>query len=331
MAYWNDGGSANKILVIGDIMLDEYVIGRAKRLCSEAPVPIIEEAETYYFPGGAANVAANIKGMGGQVILAGVIGKDEEGEFLRKILSRLDIPTVLGVDSGRPTIVKKRIGTRDQLIVRVDREVAKEISQGIFHDIIRVVALLLEDVKLVAVSDYDKGVVTEKLISVVSEICRSRNIPVFVNPSGTEYGKYREADLLVPNFRSLEILYGKEICDFDEMQKAAGLIFSASACKACIITWGCNGAVLFRNDKEWIHYPRRNEKRSAFISGAGDVFLAALAMATVQGASLEVSCMAANETVSAVEGRIGTMAADAATWKEVIKYIYKKEAKVTPG
>ena len=132
------------------------------------------------------------------------------------------------------------------MIVRVDREVAKEISQGIFHDIIRVVALLLEDVKLVAVSDYDKGVVTEKLISVVSEICRSRNIPVFVNPSGTEYGKYREADLLVPNFRSLEILYGKEICDFDEMQKAAGLIFSASACKACIITWGCNGAVLFR-------------------------------------------------------------------------------------
>ena len=84
---------------------------------------------------------------------------------------------------------------------------------------------------------------------------------------------------------------------------------------------------MFRNDKEWIHYPRRNEKRSAFISGAGDVFLAALAMATVQGASLEVSCMAANETVSAVEGRIGTMAADAATWKEVIKYIYKKRSK----
>ena len=83
MAYWNDGGSANKILVIGDIMLDEYVIGRAKRLCSEAPVPIIEEAETYYFPGGAANVAANIK-YGRSVILAGVIGKDEEGEFLRK-------------------------------------------------------------------------------------------------------------------------------------------------------------------------------------------------------------------------------------------------------
>jgi len=322
VAYRSDGGSGSKILVIGDIMLDEYIIGRAMRLCPEAPVPIIEDAETYYFPGGAANVAANIRSMGGRVILAGVIGNDEEGECLRKILSNRDIPTVLGVDPGRPTTVKKYIGTREQLIVRLDRELVKEIAQGIFHDIIKVVALLLEDVKLVAVSDYGKGAVTSKLISVICEICKSKNISVFVDLKGTDYTKYREVYLIKPNFVSLEVMYGCDIKNIEDMQKAVGKVFSDTGCKACIVTWGPNGTVLFKNKEEWIHYPCRGESHSAYISRAGDVFLAALAMATVKGMPLEVSCMTANETASAFAGRIGTMMVEEATWKEIIEYIY---------
>ncbi|MGI6140855.1 MAG: bifunctional heptose 7-phosphate kinase/heptose 1-phosphate adenyltransferase [Caldicoprobacterales bacterium] len=317
MAYQKEGKSTRKVLVIGDIMLDKYVIGRVRRMCPEAPVPVIECAETWCYPGGAANVAANIKSMGGQVILAGVIGKDEEGEFLRKILKRKGIPAVLGVDAGRPTTVKKRIGTREQLIVRLDRELAEEISQGIFHDILKVVAVLLEDVKLVTVSDYGKGVVTRKLISAISDICKSRNIPIFVDPKGPNFSKYSDADIVKPNFHSLEILYGKDIRDIDDMQKAVDMVFSATGCKACIVTWGCYGAILFRSAEDWIHYPCRAEWNTAYISGAGDVFLAALAMAGIQGMPLEAACIAANEAASAAAGRIGTMVADAATWEKL--------------
>lgn len=321
MAYQKEDKSSKKVLVIGDIMLDQFVIGKAKQLCLEAPVPIIEGAETHYFAGGAANMAVNIKNMGGQVILAGVIGKDEEGDVLRKILNKKGIPTVLGVDIGRPTTVIKRVGTREQLLVRLDREIVEEISRGIFHDIIKVVTLLLEDVKLVTISDYGKGVVTRKLISAINEICKTRTIPILVDPIGTDYSKYRVADVVKPTFQSLEILYGKSIRNIDDMQKAVEIVFSKTGCKACIVTWGINGTILFTNAENWVHFPCQTERSTTLISGADDVFLSALAMASIEGMSLEAACKAANEIASTVAGKFGTMIADAVTWQKTVNKI----------
>lgn len=319
MAYCNDNKSDKKVLVIGDIMLDQYVIGKARRLCPEAPAPILEAEETWCFPGGAANVAANIKNMGGQVFLAGVVGKDEEGDSLRKLLNQKDIPVVLGVDTGRPTTVKKRIGTREQLLVRLDRELAEEIPQGIFHDILKVVAVILEDVRLVTISDYGKGVVTKELITAVNETCKSRNVPVFVDPKGMDFTKYKGADVVKPNFQTMETLYGREIRDVGDLENAAEVVFAAIGCKACIVSWGSNGVILFRSPKDWVHYPYQTAWNTAYVSGSEDVFLAGLAMAAIRGLSLEAACMAANETASAAVGRIGTMVADAATWKDLVE------------
>jgi len=325
VAYQKESESTRKVLVIGDIMLDHYVIGKVRRLCPEAPVPIIEDAESHYFAGGAANVAANIKSMGGQVILAGVIGKDEEGNTLRRILSQKGIPTVLGVDIGRPTTVKKRVGTREQLVVRLDRELVDEISQGIFHDILKVVTLLLEDVKLVAVSDYGKGVVTKKLISAINEICKPRKIPIYVDPKGTDYTKYKEAFVVKPSFRSLEILYGKHIRDIKDLQKAVDIVFCTTGCKACIVTWGINGAILFRSADDWIHFPCQTKRNTTYILGTGDVFLSALAMGAIQGIPLWAACMAANEVSSTVTGRFGTMVADAANWENAVNNLHLEQ------
>lgn len=319
MTYQKEIKSTRKVLVIGDMMLDQYVIGQARRLCPEAPVPIIEGVETLSFAGGAASVAANIKSMGGQVILAGVIGKDEEGDTLRKILNQRGIPTVLRVDAGRPTTVKKRVGTEEQLVVRLDRGITEEICQGIFHDILKVVTLLLEDVKLVAVSDYGKGVVTSKLISAISEICKTRKVPIYVDPAGSDYSKYRNAVLVKPSFSSLEVLYGKNIRCIDDMQKAVSIVFTSTGCKACIVSWGFNGAVLFRSAEDWIHFPCQASRNTSYIYGAGEVFLSALAMAAIEGLPLEDACKAANKVASAVTGRFGTLVTDGTVWEKTAR------------
>ncbi|HHY83102.1 MAG TPA: hypothetical protein GX505_10565 [Clostridiales bacterium] len=318
MVYLKDRESVRKVLVIGDIMLDQYVIGKASRLCPEAPAPVLEADEINCFPGGAANVAVNIKNIGGQVTLAGVIGKDEEGEILRKALKQKDISAVLGVDPTRPTTVKKRIGTREQLVVRLDRELVKDIPHGIFHDILQLVTVLLDDVNLVTISDYGKGVVTRELFAAVGERCKSRNIPVFVDPKGADFTKYRGAELIKPNLQSMEAIYGNEIHNIHELESAADLVFSSTLCKACIMTWGANGVVLFRSPKDWIHYPCPIVWQTPFISGAGDVFMAGLSMAACQGLPIEIACMMANDLAASTVGRIGTVTADAATWKELL-------------
>jgi rfaE bifunctional protein kinase chain/domain len=297
--YCNDSKSHRKVLVIGDIMLDQYVIGKARRLCPEDPEPVLEAVETRCFPGGAANVAVNIKNMGGQVILAGLIGKDEEGDLLRKLLNQKNIPALLGVDAGRPTTVKKRIGTSEQLFVRLDREREGGIPKGIFHDILKVVAVILEDVGVVIISDYGKGVVTRELIAAVSVTCKARNIPIYVNPIGSDFSRYRQTDVLKPSFHTMEILYGSEIRKAGDLEKAAEVVFAVTNCKACIVTWGSNGVILFRSPGDWIHYPCQKTWDTVYDPGTEDVFLAGLAMAAIKGLSLKAACMEFHVTASA--------------------------------
>ena len=302
MVDWISRESARKILVIGDIMLDQNVVGKPQPLCQDAPTLVLKEMETKYHPSGAAGVASNIKNMGGQVTLAGVVGKDDEGETLRRLLNHKDIPAVLGIDSTKPTTVKKRIGTKEQLVVRLDREEIGDVSLGIFHDILKLVTLLLEDVKLVSISDYGNGVVTRELILTVSEICQSKNIPVIVDPVGTDFSKYQGVDILKPSFRSVEAMYGRNILGIEDLEEAVEYIFNTTHCQACIVSWlesgNTNGVILFHSPKDWIHYPWPLDRKNSNQSCANDVFMAGLAIAVAQGFSLESSCRLANETVA---------------------------------
>ncbi len=301
MVDWIGREPARKILVIGDIMLDRFFIGMPRPLCEEPLALLFKDKETKYYPGGAASVAASIKKMGGQVTVAGVVGNDEEGETLRKLLNQKDIPAVLGVDSTRPTTVKKRISTKEQLVVRTDSDQPEHISPGIFHDILKLVTLLLEDVKLVSISDYGYGVVTRELILTVSEICQSKNIPIIVDPAGIDFSKYQGVDILKPEFHSVEVMYGKDILGIKDLEKAVELLFISTGCQACIISWlepgNTNGVILFHTPKDWVHLPWPIVMKSINHSCANDVFMAGLAIAVAQGFSLETSCRLANEAV----------------------------------
>ncbi|MDD4680881.1 MAG: PfkB family carbohydrate kinase [Clostridia bacterium] len=295
MVHWNNRESARKILLIGDIMLDQYNIGM--------PRPLYQETEISCFLGGAAGIAANIKNMGGQVTLAGVVGKDENGDILRRLLNQKDIPAVIGVDSTRPTTVKKQISIRGQLMVRLDREQLGDIPMGIFHDILKVMAVLLEDVKLVSILDYGKGVVTRELVMAVIEICQSKNIPVIVDSNGLDFSKYKGADVLKLSFQAMETLYGKEILGIDDLETAMKLLYTVTECRACIVSWlipiPANGVIFFRSPSDWIHFPWALNRKEIHFPCADDLFMAALAIAAAQGCSMESSCRMAGETAAA--------------------------------
>ena len=314
-----DRESGQKILVIGDIILEKYIIGQATRLCPEVPIPLLEPDETNCCLGGAANVAANIKSIGGRVTLAGVVGKDEEGEEIRKILKQKDIPAILGVDGSRPTTVKQWVGTREQFVVRLDRELARDIPSGIFHDILRLVPLLTDDNGPVIVADYGKGVVTEELMAAVREICSPKEIPVLVRPGGMNFSKYKGADILQPDSFTLEALWGKRIQNKEDLGKAAETVFSVTGCGACVVTWESNGAVLLRRPGEWVHYPCYTGQDAGCLSGTGDVFLAGLAMGISMGLPLGTACGMANKLASSVAGKAGTLVAEADAWNKIVQ------------
>lgn len=302
MTAWNIGKSIGKILVIGDLMLDRQIIGLAEDFHSEEQASIIDTGIPRYFPGGSASLASNIRKMGGQVTLAGVIGKDEEGEILRKILNQKEIPAVLGVEAGRPTTVREFIRSRQQTPVQVDRNPACEISIGIFNDILKVVALLLEDIRLITISDYGIGVVTRGLIAAVSEICAGRNIPILIDARVTDFSKYRGADVIKSDIRCMESFYGREIRDITVLEKSAEIVFSETGCTACIIVKDGNGVILFHSPRKWIHYTLAAVGNLIDDSEAVDIFMAGLSMAICQGLPVESACMAASEAVSAMAG-----------------------------
>lgn len=194
-----DEKTGRTILVIGDIILSQY--NKGTRDLDESSLSL----------GGAANMAINIADIGGRVILASVIGRDQDGEAIRKMLKQKDIPAVLAVDPSRPTVVGEWTGT----------------PIGIFHDILKLITVMMEDVNLVVIVDCGKGVVTEELMSAVCEISKPRDIPVLVVPMEFDFGIYKEADLIISRLPAIKVLYGLVNVCGEDWYKAADEIFIA--------------------------------------------------------------------------------------------------------
>ncbi len=311
-----DKGDGRKILVIGDIILDQYLTGYANRLCPEAPVPIVAIEDEKWYLGGAANVAVNIRAMGGQVLLAGVVGQDMEGNSIKKMLKAQDIPLVLRIDASRPTTVKKRILAQDHLLLRVDRESCTDILEGTFQDIVTIITAM-PDIAMVVISDYRKGVVTEALMEMVRHLCQHRQIPVYVNPRGNNYRMYKGVEIISPTLDALEIFYGQDICSIDALEDAVRSIFLVTQCNTCIVTLETNGVIYFRGPSDWVHYPWQRQMDGRSATGAEGVFLAALVMGIERGLNPEKACEVANRVTLASKRLIGTMVATKESFEEV--------------
>jgi rfaE bifunctional protein kinase chain/domain len=299
----------HRILILGDVILDEYITGRAERMSREAPVPVLEFQSRRYIPGGAANPASNIVALGSTAIQAGIVGADEAAKHLRSELESAHIDSsALVTVPDKPTTLKTRIlaqmGLRfPQQVARIDTLSRDPISQATEAQIIENVEQRINDIKAVLVSDYHNGLLTPKVVEQVKMIAQGANVPLFVDAQGNLH-KYRGFDIVKCNADDASAYLQREITTGEEFALAASTLFSELALsKAMIITRGADGAMLA--DGQVAHIPAPHVSDVYDTVGAGDTWIAVLTLACIAGATIHDAAMLANIASGIVVRHVG--------------------------
>ncbi|RNC65823.1 MAG: D-glycero-beta-D-manno-heptose-7-phosphate kinase [Desulfuromonadales bacterium] len=295
-----------RALVIGDLMLDEYLWGRADRISPEAPVQVVDVTREEIRIGGAGNVANNLVALGCRVSVASVVGGDDNGSILLRAFTGKGID-VAGIfeDPLRTTGRKTRIVAANQQIVRIDRESREPIGAEYERKIMEFLRVRGEEIDVILVSDYLKGVLTPSLLGAVIAFAGERGIPVVVDPKGNDYAKYRGATVLTPNRKEAEAASGVAIRDMESLGHAGAQLLEVADLTALVITRSEEGMSLFLRDGGVVHIP--TFAREVFdVTGAGDTVLAVLGMALAGGAGFAESARLANAAAGVAVGKIGT-------------------------
>ena len=288
-----------RVLIVGDVMLDRYWFGDVERISPEAPVPVVKIARTEERPGGAANVARNAAALGAQATLLSVVGADEPGAALEKLLARERVKSSLLRDPSLPTTVKLRVIGRQQQLLRIDFETAPshEVLAAKLADFER----LMQHADLVILSDYGKGGLAH--IATMIERARAAGKRVLVDPKGEDFTRYRGATLLTPNRGELRAVVGRWK-DEAELAKKAEALRHELDIDALLVTRSEEGMSLFTADGA-LTIPA--QAREVFdVSGAGDTVIATLGVLLAAGASLSDAVRIANEAAGIVVGKLGT-------------------------
>lgn len=308
-----------KILVIGDIMLDQYWWGRVSRISPEAPVPVVKLERTSLALGGAANVAANVAGLGATPLLVGIVGTDGEADRLVRTLSDLGVSSehLVRLDN-RPTTVKTRIIAHSQQVVRVDSEISNEIDQNEEAAVWGGIERLISDVDLVIVSDYAKGVVTDRLLVRLFEAAQRSGKRVFVDPKGKQYLRYSGAALLTPNLKEAADAAAVDEGRGDVVERAGERLLNDLGLEMLLITQGEDGMTLFRKDASPEHLPAV-AKEIYDVTGAGDTVIACLGVAMAAGYGFVEAARIANAAAGLVVEQVGTTFITAERLSAIIK------------
>jgi D-glycero-beta-D-manno-heptose-7-phosphate kinase len=296
--------SGKTILIIGDLMLDEFVWGKVRRISPEAPVPVVEVTEETYRLGGSGNVAANILALGGKPIPIGIVGQDSAGEQLVNLIdqSRIDISGL--VRNDRPTTLKTRIIAHSQQVVRADRESKQPVSSDVAAEVVARFLRHLPSASAVIVSDYNKGVVSGEVLSDILPQARTAAVPVFVDPKIEHADYYRPITIITPNQREAELLTGTSISDEASLKQAGHKLLEKFGCEYALITRGEDGMSLF--DAVNSHHLPTFAREVFDVTGAGDTVIATLSLAYAAGASIEECATLANHAAGIVVGKVGT-------------------------
>jgi rfaE bifunctional protein kinase chain/domain len=298
-ASYRDAVARTRLLVVGDVMLDRYWFGEVERISPEAPVPIVKIARNEERPGGAANVARNAAALGAQVTLISVIGDDEAGRTLERLLATERVRTSLHRDAALPTTVKLRVVGRQQQLLRIDFETTP--SHEILATKLAAYERALPDFDAVVLSDYGKGGLTH--IERMIEQADARHIPVLVDPKGEDYRRYRGATLLTPNRAEFREVAGSWRTEAELATKAQQMR-AELALGALLITRAEEGMSLF-TDAGALNIPA--EAREVYdVSGAGDTVIATLGVLLGAHADLASAVRIANQAAGIVVGRFGT-------------------------
>lgn len=295
-----------KVLVIGDVMVDEFIWGKVSRISPEAPIPIVQVESESFMPGGAANVINNISGLSGMGFIAGVIGNDSMGKRLVRELHKRGVDAEgLIVDKNRPTILKRRIIAHSQQVVRMDREVVRDMEGAVARKLLTYIRKILPVMDAVVISDYGKGVITHPLLQEVIHLCQLQSKPITVDPKVNHFLNYKYVTAITPNQYEVEESLGVEIKDEAELEQIGAMVRRRLKCQALLITRGEKGMSLFEAHKRVAHIP--TVAREIYdVSGAGDTVIGTLTLALACGASIKDAAYLSNFAAGVVVGEVGT-------------------------
>ncbi len=296
---------AKHVLVVGDLMVDQFVWGEVSRISPEAPVPVVEVQNETLLLGGAANVANNLQDLGAQVTLCGVLGRDEMGQTFQELAKLRGIDCQAVVLDGRPTILKTRIIARGQQVVRVDREGERSLDPSHGMALLEVAEKAAMEADAVVVSDYAKGVVSRPLMQLLALVAEKRGIPLFLDPKPSNLGLYRGISVVTPNEKEAEAMAGTTFSSGASIEEIAEKISEATLAEGVLITRGKHGMVLWRKDKGMFSIPTM--AREVFdVTGAGDTVIATLTLGVALGLELPEASYLANVAAGIVVGKVGT-------------------------
>ena len=293
-----------KIVVVGDVMLDEFTWGEVNRISPEAPVPVVEVIKETQQLGGSANVVANIKALGGNPITIAVTGQDAAAERLQVLFRDLQIDSSYLIADDRRTTIKTRIIAHNQQIVRTDREDRTPLTPTVSNALAKHFLNVLPGSDAVIISDYDKGVVNPELLAAILPEAERAGVSVFLDPKVHHADCYKPTTLITPNQREAELLSGKRILDTASLEEAGRLLLDRFECPYILITRGREGMSLFHGNA--IHHFQAATRDVFDVSGAGDTVIATLTMAASCGASMDDAARIANAAGGIVVGKIGT-------------------------
>ena len=307
-----------KILVIGDLILDEFVWGNVSRISPEAPVPVVWVKDESFMPGGASNVANNIGALGGKAYMVGVVGSDERAGILRGELEHrgVNIDGVFG-DSQRPTILKTRVIAHQQQIVRIDKEKIDPIRDNIVKKITTFIENTIDEMDGLIVEDYGKGLITPKLLDKIVPLAKKKKKIIAVDPKEEHFAYYKGVTLLTPNNAEAARAAGFAIKDTTSLKKAGFELLKKLKARIVLITLGEEGMMVFEQGKP----PKKIETiaQEVFdVSGAGDTVVSSYTLSLISGANPIQAAHVANCAAGIVVGKIGIAVV---TQDEVIKRI----------
>jgi rfaE bifunctional protein kinase chain/domain len=295
-----------RILVVGDLMIDEYLWGEVDRISPEAPVQIVAVDSEDYTLGGAGNVINNLAALGAKVTAAGVVGTGRNGQLLLQKLKELGVDAAgIITEPDRPTTMKTRIIAANQQVLRIDRETKKAISDVTHDRLAGYIENKVTGVDVILISDYGKGVVTNTLMARLIAAARKHNKITIADPKGLNFSKYSGVSLLTPNKKEAAQASGIEIVDQTTLAESGRKILETVDINKLLITCGKDGMVLFQQNKA--PYKINAKARQVFdVSGAGDTVLALLGLGIAAGKSFEDSMTLANTAAVFFVGKVGT-------------------------
>ena len=294
-----------QVLVVGDLMLDKYVWGEVERISPEAPVPVLRTARHSEQPGGAANVAMNLAGLGARVTVMGFGGGDDDQYALEGRLRAAGVKFSIVACPGTPTTSKLRVLAGHQQLLRMDCEAKPEHSAAAAETLLERVAAALPETSVVVLSDYAKGVLSERVCRAIIAAARSAHVPVVVDPKGTDFMRYSGATAICPNAKELAAVTGESAGDLNRLLAAGQVMTAALGLEYMLVTLSEKGIAILRPGAQ-LHVPAA-ARQVYDVSGAGDTVVAVVAAALASGTAIEAAARLANVAAGIVIGKVGTV------------------------